>query len=72
MKGEKMITLRFEPKEDITTWELAQIFKLDTMMDRGKGGGYLCIPGNKSFFVVDAYFDSLLENVKRHLIIKEE
>jgi hypothetical protein len=68
-----MRILRFEPKEDITTWELAQIFKLDTMMSSEiKMEKRLYLPWQKVALPSLVYFDSLPENVKRHLVVREE
>lgn len=66
-----MRTLRFEPKEDITAWELAQIFKLDTMMGK-TSKTFLGLPGEELKDPVVEYLDSLPKNVKRHLVIRDE
>ena len=68
-----MKILQFDPKEDITTWELAQIFRLDTLMTfEGNPRQRLGLPGQNIKLPSVIYLDSLPENVKRHLVIREE
>lgn len=61
-----MKILRFEPQMDITAHELAQIFKMNTMMGISGYGLGLSLPDKIS--PSEAYYNALPLNVKRHLI----
>jgi hypothetical protein len=68
-----MKIIRFEPKEDITTYELARIFKLNTlMMSEGSPQVRLGIPGYEKELPSVIFLNDLPENVKRHLVILSE
>lgn len=62
-----MIVLQFEPKEDITAYELTRIIRLETLMSPERKYPHLGIKKLPS----EVYFNSLPENVKRHLIVIE-
>ena len=65
-----MKMLRFEPKEDITVYELAQIVKLDTLITSESIQGLIPEEGYRP--PSTAYLDALPENVRRHLVIRDE
>jgi len=67
-----MLEIKFNPKPDITAYELSLIFILNILIDAERNNREIILPGMDSKSRSVEYLNGLPENVLRHIERVEE